>query len=88
MADFDDYESLSPTASATTHMIAGSLAGVFEHCAMYPADSIKVNTSRLYSCCLNVPFVEYRALVGSAAAAAAPVLACAESSLDRQIFRS
>lgn len=38
----DLYESL-PTASPTTHMLAGSFAGVMEHCVMYPVDSVKVN---------------------------------------------
>ena len=44
MSEFDEYESL-PEASALTHMIAGSLAGIGEHVAMYPVDSIKVITS-------------------------------------------
>ena len=48
MSEFDEYESL-PEASALTHMIAGSLAGVGEHVAMYPVDSIKVITSDLFS---------------------------------------
>lgn len=44
MAEFDDYESLSPAATPTTHMIAGSMAGILEHCVMYPIDSVKVIT--------------------------------------------
>ena len=41
MAEFDEYESL-PTSSTSTHMIAGSMAGILEHCVMYPIDSVKV----------------------------------------------
>lgn len=41
MAEFDEYESL-PTSNSTTHMIAGSMAGILEHCVMYPIDSVKV----------------------------------------------
>lgn len=48
MSEFDEYESL-PTASAATHLIAGSMAGVFEHVSMYPVDSIKVATFSLSS---------------------------------------
>lgn len=39
----DLYESL-PTASSTIHMVAGSMAGILEHCVMYPVDSVKVGT--------------------------------------------
>lgn len=43
MADFDDYESLPDSmASPAIHMIAGSMAGILEHCVMYPIDSVKV----------------------------------------------
>lgn len=37
----DDYESL-PTNSVAVHMTAGALAGIMEHCVMYPFDSVKV----------------------------------------------
>ena len=47
MSEFDEYESLPTTATATTHMIAGSLAGILEHCVMYPIDSVKVIFARL-----------------------------------------
>jgi len=40
-ADHDDYESL-PTESVATHMTAGAIAGIMEHCVMYPLDSVKV----------------------------------------------
>ena len=36
-----EYESL-PTEKATVHLAAGALAGVMEHCAMYPVDCVKV----------------------------------------------
>ena len=39
--DFDDYETL-PVNSVTAHMLAGALAGIMEHCVMYPLDSVKV----------------------------------------------
>lgn len=37
-----DYESLPESSSPATHMMAGAAAGMFEHVAMYPFDSIKV----------------------------------------------
>lgn len=40
--NFEDYESL-PTNNVSTHMTAGAMAGVMEHCVMYPLDSVKVN---------------------------------------------
>jgi len=44
MAEEEDlYESLPPTTTATTHMFAGALAGIGEHCVMYPFDCVKVN---------------------------------------------
>lgn len=36
-----EYESL-PTEKATVHLAAGALAGVMEHCVMYPVDCVKV----------------------------------------------
>ncbi|ORZ22933.1 mitochondrial carrier domain-containing protein [Absidia repens] len=42
MADEDyDYESLGDNCSMTQNAFAGALAGIAEHCAMYPVDSIK-----------------------------------------------
>ena len=38
----DDYESLPPTSTMTTHMLAGAAAGIMEHCIMYPVDCVKV----------------------------------------------
>ncbi|KAI9139201.1 mitochondrial carrier domain-containing protein [Paraphysoderma sedebokerense] len=40
-SEFDDYESLPPTATPLTHLIAGALAGITEHVVMYPLDSVK-----------------------------------------------
>lgn len=41
--DYEDpYESLPPTSTPTTHMLAGSAAGVLEHSVMYPVDCVKV----------------------------------------------
>lgn len=37
-----EYESLPETVSTSTHMIAGAVAGVLEHCVMYPIDCVKV----------------------------------------------
>ncbi|GFW31668.1 mitoferrin-2 [Trichonephila clavipes] len=44
--DFDDYETL-PTSSTATHMVAGSFAGIMEHCIMYPVDSVKTRMQSL-----------------------------------------
>lgn len=35
------YETL-PTSSVAIHMTAGAIAGIMEHCVMYPLDSVKV----------------------------------------------
>lgn len=37
-----DYEGLPQGASTSTHMLAGSVAGIMEHCVMYPIDCVKV----------------------------------------------
>lgn len=39
--NIDDYEQL-PTTSVATNMTAGAIAGILEHCVMYPLDSVKV----------------------------------------------
>ncbi|KAI8337238.1 mitochondrial carrier domain-containing protein [Chlamydoabsidia padenii] len=36
-----DYESLGQNSTATQNALAGALAGIGEHCLMYPVDSIK-----------------------------------------------
>ncbi|XP_066149418.1 mitoferrin-1 [Euwallacea fornicatus] len=42
----DDYETL-PTDSVGTHMTAGAIAGIMEHCVMYPLDSVKTRMQSL-----------------------------------------
>jgi solute carrier family 25 iron transporter 28/37 len=42
MSDEYDYESLGANATLSQDAMAGALAGIAEHCAMYPVDSIKV----------------------------------------------
>ncbi|XP_025262366.1 mitoferrin-2 isoform X2 [Camponotus floridanus] len=44
--DKDDYESL-PTNSVAVHMTAGAVAGIMEHCIMYPFDSVKTRMQAL-----------------------------------------
>lgn len=41
-AGSEDYENLPPSASVSTHMTAGAMAGILEHSIMYPVDSVKV----------------------------------------------
>ena len=43
MAEADDYECLPDSTPFPIVATAGALAGVAEHCAMYPVDSVKVN---------------------------------------------
>ncbi|GCB65532.1 mitoferrin-2 [Scyliorhinus torazame] len=42
-----EYESLPETASTSTHMIAGAVAGVLEHSVMYPIDCVKTRMQSL-----------------------------------------
>ena len=37
-----DYEGLPQGSATSTHMLAGSVAGIMEHCLMYPIDCVKV----------------------------------------------
>ncbi len=39
--NIEDYEQLE-TPSIAINMTAGALAGILEHCIMYPMDSVKV----------------------------------------------
>lgn len=41
-AGSEDYETLPTSASVSTHMTAGAMAGILEHSLMYPLDSVKV----------------------------------------------
>lgn len=43
MADEDEYESLPEYATPADHMVAGALAGIAEHCIIYPVDVVKVS---------------------------------------------
>lgn len=49
MEDENPYESLPPSTTMTTHMIAGAAAGVMEHSVMYPVDCVKVRVTALIS---------------------------------------
>uniref|UniRef100_A0A9L0SCD5 Mitoferrin-1 n=3 Tax=Equus TaxID=9789 RepID=A0A9L0SCD5_HORSE len=40
-AGSEDYENLPTSASLSTHMTAGAMAGILEHSIMYPVDSVK-----------------------------------------------
>ena len=42
----DDYESLPPESTMSTHMVAGAAAGIMEHSIMYPVDCIKVSLTK------------------------------------------
>ncbi|KAF6739389.1 Mitoferrin-2 [Oryzias melastigma] len=42
-----DYEGLPDGASTSTHMLAGSVAGIMEHCLMYPIDCVKTRMQSL-----------------------------------------
>jgi solute carrier family 25 iron transporter 28/37 len=42
MASSEDYESLPESMHPSIHMVAGALAGIGEHCIMYPIDVVKV----------------------------------------------
>ncbi|XP_014097635.1 mitoferrin [Bactrocera oleae] len=44
--NMEDYESL-PTTSVSINMTAGAIAGVLEHCVMYPLDSVKTRMQSL-----------------------------------------
>ncbi|KAI9496932.1 mitochondrial carrier domain-containing protein [Zychaea mexicana] len=49
MAEEYDYESLGNNTSMGQNALAGALAGVAEHCAMYPVDSIKTRMQVIQS---------------------------------------
>uniref|UniRef100_A0A1A8PSX8 Solute carrier family 25 (Mitochondrial iron transporter), member 28 n=1 Tax=Nothobranchius rachovii TaxID=451742 RepID=A0A1A8PSX8_9TELE len=42
-----DYEGLPQGATSSTHMLAGAVAGVMEHCLMYPIDCVKTRMQSL-----------------------------------------
>ncbi|XP_076585003.1 mitoferrin-2-like [Chaetodon auriga] len=43
-----DYEGLPQGVSTSTHMLAGSVAGIMEHCLMYPIDCVKTRMQSLH----------------------------------------
>ncbi|XP_029349839.1 mitoferrin-2-like [Echeneis naucrates] len=43
-----DYEGLPQGVPASTHMLAGSVAGIMEHCLMYPIDCVKTRMQSLH----------------------------------------
>lgn len=40
-----DYEGLPQGVATSTHMLAGAVAGIMEHCLMYPIDCVKVSNA-------------------------------------------
>ncbi|XP_028325126.1 mitoferrin-2 [Gouania willdenowi] len=42
-----DYEGLPQGASTGTHMLAGAVAGIMEHCLMFPVDCVKTRMQSL-----------------------------------------
>ncbi|XP_070272700.1 mitoferrin-1 isoform X1 [Myotis yumanensis] len=46
-AGSEDYENLPTSASLSTHMTAGAMAGIMEHMVMYPVDSVKTRMQSL-----------------------------------------
>lgn len=42
-----DYEGLPQYASTRTHMLAGAVAGIMEHCLMFPVDCVKTRMQSL-----------------------------------------
>uniref|UniRef100_A0A8C3PYC6 Solute carrier family 25 member 28 n=1 Tax=Chrysolophus pictus TaxID=9089 RepID=A0A8C3PYC6_CHRPC len=42
-----DYEALPQGAAVSTHMLAGAVAGIMEHCVMYPIDCVKTRMQSL-----------------------------------------
>jgi len=47
MAEEEDYEGLPESSPLAAHMLSGAMAGVAEHCVMYPVDSIKTRMMAL-----------------------------------------
>ncbi|XP_053548516.1 mitoferrin-2 [Bombina bombina] len=42
-----EYETLPEGSTVTTHMLAGAVAGIMEHCLMYPIDCVKTRMQSL-----------------------------------------
>ncbi|KAL1005720.1 hypothetical protein UPYG_G00063130 [Umbra pygmaea] len=43
-----DYEGLPQGVATSTHMLAGAVAGIMEHCLMYPIDCVKTRMQSLH----------------------------------------
>ncbi|XP_019959604.1 mitoferrin-2-like isoform X1 [Paralichthys olivaceus] len=43
-----DYEGLPQGEATSTHMLAGAVAGIMEHCLMYPIDCVKTRMQSLH----------------------------------------
>jgi len=61
MEDEDPYESLPPETPVIHHMMAGSIAGVAEHCLMYPVDVVKTRMM----CIRGNPETQYKSITGA-----------------------
>ncbi|KAI7899352.1 mitochondrial carrier domain-containing protein [Cokeromyces recurvatus] len=62
MSDDYDYESLGDNATLAQDAMAGALAGIAEHCAMFPVDSIKTRMQVIQSTTTNIPSAATSAL--------------------------
>jgi len=61
MDEDDPYESLPPETPTHYHMMAGSVAGVAEHCLMYPVDVVKTRMM----CIKGNPETQYKSITGA-----------------------
>lgn len=52
MEESDLYEALPPQATVGTYMLAGAMAGMGEHCVMYPFDCVKVRYAQNTFLCI------------------------------------
>lgn len=59
MEEENPYESLPPSSTMTTHMLAGAAAGIMEHSVMYPVDCVKTRMQAL----VPDPKADYRSLL-------------------------
>ncbi|XP_075805145.1 mitoferrin-1 isoform X2 [Microtus pennsylvanicus] len=60
-AGSEDYENLPTSASVSTHMTAGAMAGILEHSLMYPLDSVKTRMQSLHP----DPRAQYTSIYGA-----------------------
>ncbi|XP_005099447.1 mitoferrin-2 isoform X2 [Aplysia californica] len=56
--DDNPYETLDPSSSMATHMLAGAAAGIMEHTVMYPVDCVKTRMQ----CLVPDPKADYRSV--------------------------